>query len=158
MAISSMGLGAVMSSVIFISRSCLSMTDYADMDQQARRALEVFGRDVRMARDLSNFSSTGVTLDVVTGSGSESVTYSYRAADQTFYRNYGTASQMALISNITTFALKRYTLQQTPADNDLTTKQLQLELRSVHAGAARTQASNNVISARFIMRNKAVSN
>ena len=69
-----------------------------------------------------------------------------------------TSSQKILIKGIQSFTLKRYTLQQTAASNDLETKQLQLELRSVRTGPAKAFASNNVISARFIMRNKPVSN
>lgn len=156
--LASMALSAVISSMIFIGRSCVATTDYADMDQEARRALEVFARDVRMTDQISNFSSTGVTLRVLTSSSNYTVTYTYRSQDKKFYRNYGTGSQSTLIKGVDTFTLKRYTLQQTAAVNDLETKQLQLELRSVRTGAAKAFASNNVISARFIMRNKIVSN
>lgn len=158
MTISGLALAAMISSLIFIGRSCAATTDYADMDTEARRALEIFAREVRMADQVSNFSSTGVTLRVLTSTSNYSVTYSYVAQNKAFYRNYGTASQSALIKGVDAFTLKRYTLLQTAAANDLETKQLQLELRSIRSGAAKAFASNNVISARFIMRNKAVSN
>ena len=156
--IAGVAMGAVLSSVLFIGRTCISTTDYTDMDAEARRALETFGRDVRMAQDINGYSNNGATLTLPTNSGTTTVTYSYNPGNKTFYRNYGASNQTALIRNIASFSLKRYTLQQTPAANDLETKQLQLELRSVRSGPARASASNNVISARFIMPNKAVSN
>lgn len=153
-----MALTAVIGSLIFVGRSCVATTDYADMDTEARFALETFAREVRMADQISNFSTNGCTLRVVTSSSNYTVTYTYVPLTRAFYRNYGTGSQSILIRGVDTFTLKRYTLLQTAAVNDLETKQLQLELRSIRSGAARAFASNNVISARFIMRNKAVSN
>lgn len=158
MGLSAMVLTAVLSSLIFVGRSCVATTDYAEMDAEARAALETFAREVRMADQVSSFDTDRVTLRVVTAAGNYTANYRYLPGTKTFYRNYGTASQSVLIRGVEEFELKRYTLQQAPAANDLETKQLQLELRAVRTGAAKAFASNNVISARFIMRNKAVSN
>jgi prepilin-type N-terminal cleavage/methylation domain-containing protein len=158
MALAMMVLAAVFSSLIFVTRSCLATTDYAGMDGEAREGLERFSREVRMADGVSSFSTTGIRLHVPTSSSSYWVNYTYVPQDRIFYRAYGTASQEALITGVETLTLKRYTLLQTPANNDLETKQLQLELRAVRTGPAQAFASNNVISARFILRNKVVSN
>jgi hypothetical protein len=148
---------AVFSSLIFISRSCVATSDYADMDRQARTGLDVFAREARMASGVANFTATSVRLTVPTGAGSYNVDYAYVAGDRTFYRAYGTSDQSALITGVDTFVLRRFTLLQAEATNDLETKQLQIELRAVRSGGARAFASNNVISARYILRNKAVS-
>jgi prepilin-type N-terminal cleavage/methylation domain-containing protein len=158
MALASMVLAAVFSSLIFVTRSCLATTDYSGMDGEAREGLEKFSREVRMADGVSNFTTNGVRLHVPTASSSYWVNYTYVPTDGTFYRAYGTAGQEALITGVERFTLKRYTLLQTPANNDLETKQLQLELRAVRSGPAQAFASNNVISARYILRNKVVSN
>ena len=158
MAIAAIVLAAVVSSMIFLSRSCLATTDYADMDRQARTGLELFAREVRMADGVSNFSSHGVRLRVPTATSSYQVDYTYVPDTGTFYRAYGTSEERALITGVDAFELRRFTLQQTEASNDLETKQLQLQLRAVRVGPAQAYASNNVISARYILRNKIVSN
>src|SRR5690606_27431889 len=70
--IASMALAAVFSTTVFISRSAVATTDYADMTMEARRALELFARDVRMAKDVTAFSEHAVTLTVLTSSGTKS--------------------------------------------------------------------------------------
>lgn len=158
MGISTILLIAIFSSFIFISRSSLATTDYAGMDNEARTALETFAREVRMASNVSNFTNDTVTLTVQNAGSTYTVNYTYVPSLGSFYRAYGTADQKLLVSGIQTFKLSRYTLLQAPASNDLETKQLQLELRSVRSGPARAVASNNVVSARYVLRNKIVSN
>jgi hypothetical protein len=138
------------------------------MDGQARSGLETFAREVRMASAVSNFSANGVTLTVPASSGTYTIAYTYVPATKTFYRGYGTSGQTALITDIESgsFSLKRYAIIDDPdnpgfpkpAINDLETKQLQLELRSVRGGSAKASASNNVVSARYVLRNKIVTN
>jgi len=158
MGLSALVFAGVLSSLLYISRSSLSTTDYAGFDREARQGLEMFAREVRMASDVENFSANGVTLTVPTASSSYQVNYTYVPSRKAFYRAYGTADQKLLVQDVTAFSLRRYTLLQTTATNDLETKQLQLELRALRSGGARITASNNVISARYILRNKIVSN
>lgn len=159
--IASMALAAVFSTTVFISRSAVATTDYADMTMEARRALELFARDVRMAKDVTAFSEHAVTLTVRTSSGTKSVNYTYLPGTKTFYRNFGTSDQQRLITHIESLALTAYGLatdpdigQPLPANQPIEIKQLQLQLRSVRSGGAKATASNNVVSARFILRNK----
>ena len=67
---------------------------------------------------------------------------------------YGTSDQKALLTGVETLTLKRFNLLHNPASNDLETKQIQLDARTVRAGSAKFRATNNVLSARFVMRNK----
>ena len=161
MGLASLALMAVFSTAIFVARSCLATTDYTDMNQEARIALEVFSRDVRMASNVTDFSTNAVTLDVVTASGTTSVNYTYVPAIGALYREYGEAGQKLLIRDIEWFQLSRYSIatdsstgQPLAATNHLETKQIQLALRSVRSGPARSAASNNVVSARYVLRNK----
>lgn len=160
MGISTMLLIAIFSSFIFISRSCLATTDYAAMDNQARESLERFAREVRMAKNVPEFAADGsaITLTVQDGSTTYDVNYTYVPSIGAFYRAYGTADQELLVSGIETFKFSRYTLLHDPAVNPLETKQLQLELRSIRSGPAKAFTSNNVVSARYVLRNKIVAN
>jgi prepilin-type N-terminal cleavage/methylation domain-containing protein len=161
MTIGSILLAATMSSYLFIARSSVNVASYARMDAQARRGLELFSRDVRMAYDVANFSPTSLTLKVPTATGVGFVTYRLQTSDRTFYRVVGT-TRTPLIRNIDTFTFRRFKLpteaefSDLEADNDIETKQIQLELRALDIRATKANSSNAVISARFIMRNKIV--
>lgn len=158
MTLAAMLMSAVMSSFLFLSRGTIASTDYAEMDLEARTALEQFAREARMANGVSNFTANHVTLSVEDGTNVYTVDYTHVPADGAFYRAYGTAGERVLIKGVERFALKRFTLLGDPATNDLETKLLQLDLRAVRTGPAKAFASNNVISARYILRNKTVSN
>lgn len=156
--ISSIILSAILSSYIFLAKSCISIGDYSEMDTEARQSLEIFSREVRQAQNISGFSTKGCTLEVAMLGSSYKVQYLYVPADKTFYRAYGTAQEKALITGIDAFKLQRFNLKHLAAVNDLETKQLQLDVRSERKGSPKFRATNNVLSARFIMRNKDVSN
>jgi len=157
--IGSMLLGAVTSSFTFVAKSCVSMNDYASLDGQSRRAVELFSREVRAASDISGFTKDGMTLTVPTSGGSTyTVNFTYVSADKTFYRAYGTSQQQALLTGVQRFALKRYNLLHNTASNDLETKQIQLDAETARGGGGRFHATNHVLSAKFVMRNKVASN
>ncbi len=154
----SMVMGAAISAFLLIGRNSVSTSDYVKFDEEARRGLELFGRDVRMAENVSGFSADGVTLTVRSSASSTyDVTYAYSSGTHAFYRTFEAEEPVVLIRNIQDFELKRYELTKGVAKNDLGTKQLQLQLRAVHSGGARALATNNVVSARYILRNKSVS-
>ena len=65
-----------------------------------------------------------------------------------------------LVRNVTEFAFRRYKVVNGvdfSAANDLETKQIQITLRSVRTGATTVAATNAVLSARVVLRNKSVS-
>ena len=156
--IGAMLMGAVMSSFIFIAKSCVSINDYTDLDLEARSAIERFSREVRAASDISGFSTSGMTLTVRGAGGLYTVNYTYVSGDKTFYRAYGTSDQEALLTGVESLTLKRFNLLHNTASNDLETKQIQLDAKTVRSGGIKFRATNNVLSARFIMRNKVASN
>jgi prepilin-type N-terminal cleavage/methylation domain-containing protein len=175
-ALSSFLLAAVLSSNLFIGRTSANLGNYITMESQARRGLETFAEDVRMSKNIT----WNDTVHVTNGSGGNSitltipgvlatdpdtlVTYYYEtnsgnAAYRSFCRKTGdkdsTATPMQLITNCTSFSFDRYkTGTLGAASNDLETKQLQLTLTASRSTTTVVTATNLVISARFIMRNK----
>jgi type II secretory pathway component PulJ len=158
---------SVFGSFLFLTRSSLISASYVEMDGEARAGLEIFARDVRSADNVSNFTANGVRvhLPAVGTTPAQWVAYSYDSSTGEFYRNRGAGDERVLLRGVEVFSLKRFSLQQDSvtgrplaATNDLETKQLQVQLRAVRVGAARATATNNVISARYILRNKVVSN
>lgn len=158
MSISAVVMAAIFGSFNFLARSSLLTVSYAEMDLQARVGLETLARDVRMASDIQNVTANGMTL--VVPNLASPVRYDFVPAKQSFYRNYGQPGEKRLISGIDQFVLKLYSINRDALGQPLETtnlsevKQLQIQLREVRAGAARATVTNNVISARYVLRNK----
>lgn len=151
-------LTAVLSSFLFLGRSGANFRNYSDMESQARKALELFAEDVRQASAITWNSAESVTLVV----NAANITYAYNGTARTFSRN-GTA----IITGITTgsFTYKAYKVDGTElplatAANltaaGVNTKQLQISLEASRTNQTVVAATNTVLSARFILRNKIV--
>ncbi len=156
--LSSVILAGVLSTFLFLGRSGANMQSYSDMETEARRGLELFAQDVRQASAIVWNSAESVTLNV----NSVNITYSYDGAQRIFFRN-----GFQLINGVTpgTFAFRAFNVaggemlvataaQRTAASAG--TKQLQLSLQASRFNTTVVAATNTVLSARFILRNKNV--
>lgn len=161
--ISSFILIGIISSFLFMARSGANLVNYADMENEARIALEEFAQDARQASDLAWNSTNSVTLTV---SGA-AITYTYSSGS--FARTVGAGTSATLIEGISNFAFSGYMITGASIDlSDLSTapkraaassvtKQVQIYLKASRTSATVTSATNTVLSARFILRNKRVS-
>lgn len=161
----------ILQTFLMIGRSGYNAGNYCIMEAESRRAMETFSEEVRMARNITWNSATSITLSIPTAtSATYSVTYAYDssttgATAQCFYRVLGgtssTAPRRILVRNVTSFAFQRYKLvtgsTSNIAANDLETKQIQLTLQTTMQGVTTAAATNAVLSARYILRNKSVS-
>ncbi|MDI1320454.1 MAG: prepilin-type N-terminal cleavage/methylation domain-containing protein [bacterium] len=170
-ALSSFILAGVLSTFLFLGRSGANMQNYSDMESQSRKALEIFAEDVRQANAIAWNSAVSVTLTVNTAA----VVYEYvnaAAATSTrpegFYRTIA-GNDRRLISGITpgSCSYKAYSVADSVNPLPLvtaanltaassTTKQLQLSLECTRTNVTVVAATNSVLSARFILRNKIV--
>ena len=88
-ALSAIVLAGVLTSVLMITRSGYLLTNYIDMERQARNALETFAVDARItenvewARASDTAPLTGITL--VSPEGNRT-TYTFSAANQNLVR------------------------------------------------------------------------
>ncbi len=157
-ALSSFILAGVLSTFLFLGRSGANLRNYADMETQARRGLEIFAEDVRQASAITWDTETQCTLTVNTAS----VVYDYDSGSSSLRRN-GTA----IITGITagTFAFSSFNVTGTEMGLDTaakrtiassSTKQLQITLEATRTNTTVVDATNTVLSARFILRNKIV--
>lgn len=163
-------LAGVLSAFLFIGRAGFNASSYSELEAQARRSLEIFAEDARMASDIRWDSAQSLTFVFAAG-GTAVVTYAYDGDPasptyRAFYRAEGdhppASARRVLIHNVAPdFAFRRYKLEQPGvldafATNDLETKHIQLTLRAVR-GTHGAVATNSVISARYVLRNKRVS-
>lgn len=170
-------LTGVLSTFVIIGKNGANAANYTRLEAQARQGLETFSREVRLANSVSSYSSTGVTLGIPdTTSGSVStvayhVTYAYNSASQTFTRTgpplnnpSGASATTTLISGVQnlTFNYYRYVtgggysdgFTSNTASNATEIKQIELTLTAKLTSVTVAAATNQVLSARFILRNK----
>lgn len=166
--ISTVVLAGVLTAFLMLGRSGYNAANYSVMEAEARRALETFSAEARMANDITWNSGSSITLRVVSSGSSQLVTYAYDsstsgATARCFYRVVGpatsTATRRILVRNVSEFAFRRYKVVNGvdyTANNDLETKQIQITLRAIRTGVTTVAATNAVLSARVVLRNKAV--
>lgn len=167
-ALSAVVMAGVLSAFVFFGRTGLAVGHYQKMEEELRRSLEIFAADVRMATDLRWETPWRITLAVPGSDGvAHPVAYAFEPSSSgsltgTLARIHEDGRREALVHDVSSdFSFKRYKLEQpgvpdNTALNDLETKQLQLNLRTLHVtsgGPASTQAA---ISARYVLRNKHV--
>lgn len=161
-------LAGVLTAFLMMGRSGYNASNYSVMEAEARRALQTFSEEARMANNITWNSANSVTLRVVTSAGTQLVTYSFDTSSSgatagAFYRVLGTASSTSarqiLVRNVSEFAFRRYKVVNGvdyTANNDLETKQIQITLRARRTGVTTVAATNAVLSARVVLRNKQV--
>lgn len=158
----SMLLAAVLAAFLFLGRAGVGLQNYADMEAEAREAVETFAQDARMASGVVWNSASSLTLSVARPGGALSVSYDYNSTAGTLVRRVGSTST-TLLTGISTFAFSAYSIdtQAVSLASNLSaangaTKQIQLTLETRRAHRTLAIATNKVVSARFVLRNKPV--
>lgn len=162
-------LSGVLGAFLFFGRTGLAVGHYQTMETELRRGLELFAEDVRMATDMHWTSAWKITLSVPAADGSiQPIHYLFEPLREgsltgNLYRINDTGQSELLVHEVSKdFAFKRFKLEQpgqadNTASNDLETKQLQLNLRTLRLTAGGPSATQAAISARYVLRNKHVS-
>ncbi len=156
--VSSVLLAAVLATFLYVGRSSAGLTVYTEMEMQARQSLLQFGLDTRQASNAVWVDANTLRLTGEYGS----VTYGYNPTTGRLTRTIGGATKV-LASNIKTFAFHAYTIDgsELPLASDPTTigvatKMVQMRLVLSRAPAGAPKATEAVVSARYVLRNKPV--
>ena len=154
-------LAGVLSAFLFIGRSGANLRNYSDMEAQARKALEVFAQDTRQASNVQWASADSVAMTV----DGKLITYTFTSSTGRFTRTLNSV-QTTLLTGITNFQFLAYTITGvglndfssaaalTNANNK--TKQIQISLSAARSTQTVATATNIVLSARYVLRNKKV--
>ena len=160
--LATMVMAGVMTAFLFIGRTSVSLRNYADLETQARNAMETFAQDVRMSSGVAWTSASSLTLSIQQGNTTIPATYTYDPTARTFSRTIGTTTDI-LITNIRSFAFNAYSIDTTSislaapnASTNTATKQIQISLETERFNRTLALHTNKVISARFVLRNKRV--
>lgn len=156
-------LAAVLSMFLFMGRSSANIVNYAEMEAQARNGLEFFAQDTRQSQDMTWNSAASITLS----KNGVAITYAYDSGTGEFSRIIGGVSNV-LLSGITSFTYSGYKITGATVDlSDLSTaakrdsasdvtKQVQIYIEVARQTNTAARATNTVLSARYILRNKRV--
>ena len=146
---------ALLSSYVFIARGDRSLQNYGDMNAQARRLLEILGRDLRSATDVTNFTITDLALVVPTNPAAtavEDVFWDFDSVAGTVTRQ-DSSSTVTYARDVSTFEFYYANGNNVQTTSLVEVKQVQLSLRMLRLVAS-TVTSEYVISTQFTMRAK----
>jgi prepilin-type N-terminal cleavage/methylation domain-containing protein len=157
--LSSLVLAAVLSALLFITRSSLQVTRYAQMEAELRVGLERFAADAREARDVRWHHSQRLTLFTTDGAVDYGFDREEGKNSGIFYRECGDGRQVLVRQVSPEFGFRRYKLdlpnsRDNPAANDRETRLVQILIPVVNAGPGGGVASQVVVSSRYLLRNK----
>ena len=138
------------------ARSSMSLGKYADMSGNSRRASGIFAYDVRHAKNV--LASTSSTFAVTAYGSSNSivnVTYSFDADANTLTRNYGSVS-FIILDDLEQFGFSYLDLNRSVTTDALSVKVVQIEA-VLPKEVLNLNNTDEIISARFMLRNRRVS-
>ncbi len=146
-------LAACLSSVVFLMKSAVGSGNYSEMNQQSRRALEYFGREIRQGQEINTPKVNGFDLKVpVTTTTSKTITYGLDKSKKEFYRmEDGVRSK--LLGDVEDVIIRYYNINGAESTLPLEIKQVQMEAKMVRK-VLTTENTNYLISARFTLRNR----
>jgi prepilin-type N-terminal cleavage/methylation domain-containing protein len=182
MTISSFLMLGVLTTFLLMGRTSANIQNYSELEASARKALEFFGREVHNACDVPSWTGTSVTLTIPdttdapkgTGTGSYTVTYAFDTTNKKLTRTVGSTTEtlltgVNLVTGSTAFLnYYRYVSQTSyplgqgyfdgfttnTATNVRELKQIEVSFVLQRTSQTVTAATNKVLSARFILRNK----
>ncbi len=171
--ISSFILTASYATIMSLAKGSESMINYAEMNSQSRNALEMLGRDSRMARDVELATTTEVMLEREINGTVYDIYYAFNDKTGTFSRTIfkddnlsdpksktlatRDDAQRTYLYDVEQLAFTYYNFRQNQTTNTREVKHVQIE-GILERRVLNLYNTNYIISARFMMRNKDVTN
>lgn len=152
MTIAGFMLSASYATILALAKGTHSMANYSEMNGQTRMALEIFGRDARMASAVHTASANQLSF---TATG-DVIEYEYSPAANTFQRTVNSDPPRVLLFDVEDLHLRYYTLRHDETTRPIEVKHVQLEAK-MQRRVLQFVNTNYLLSARFMMRNQDVS-
>lgn len=149
-------LAAATSTLNMWARSSAAVGNYSDMSGSCRRALDIFASDVRMANDVTISTATSFTFRAFdSGTGSVTVNYTFDSTADTLTRTYNGTSTV-ILNDVDQFGFAYSDLNLATTTNPLSVKVVQIEA-ILEKSVLNVSNTDEIISARFMLRNRRVS-
>jgi len=154
-------LASIIPTFVFFTKSITSLGNYTVMSGESRGALELFGRDLHAAEDLTTATASELTVELPAELGAATVNYKYNSTDQNLIRkktdSSGTVlSEKILFEDVAAFKFLYYNRLNVDVSNSAS---ILAEAKSVQINAKllkkviTSNTTDYIISARFLMRN-----
>jgi len=154
--VSGIVLAMAMSSFNLLAKGSAGIGNYSSMNMQSRVALDIFASDIRMANDVAIATDTALRFTAYNSSGGHVwVQYTFSADEGILYRTYAGVTEMVL-TDIDSFEFVYYDLQRDSTSDALSVKEVEINA-VMSKNVVVLQNTNQVISSRFMMRNRQVS-
>ncbi len=153
--IGSVIMSGITSSYMFIVKSSMGVSQYVEMNTQSRSGMDRFGREMRMAVDITNATDSQISVEIQDDGGTRTVEYIYDAENKQLVRVEGTWT-LVLIDNVEAFTLRYYNILGNQTVNPLEVKRVQLEALMSNT-VFDIENTSNLVSAKFMLRNRRVS-
>ena len=154
--LSAMILAGLTSSYVFFVKSSVGMSNYVDMNMQTRRALEMFGRDVRATRTVNTMTATTFSATTLTLTGTETIVWAFNSGAKTLTRQVGGGAAIAILNDVDSLTFKYYNTVGAITASVSEARKVQIDAEMLRTVIA-IKNTNQVVSARFTMRNRNVS-
>ena len=152
-----MVLSAGLSAVSFIGQSCTSLTNYSTMSKESRQALEEIARDLRMGFNINSASATKLDFDIHGKAGTtQNLVYEYNPNEKKLYRTEDLVTTETMLEDMTSFQFNFFNLRRESTTAPISVKEVQVEGLMTRKALVLTN-TNYIISARYMMRNRSVS-
>ena len=154
--LAAMILLGVLQTHLMLTRSGLSLSDYARLEAEARRAIDAAGQDFRMATSIYFNHSESVTLTVPENYADYGNQVTYALDNSTtgdtarcFYSQPGdyssSASKRILARNITRLEFVRYDRLDAETTSSSNTKRVELRITAATSVSGRATSSSRVV-------------
>lgn len=151
-------LAGLIGSFMFMLRSSVSLGNYADMNRDGSFFLEKFGREIRMTSDVKNMGNTSFIVDIESPSGTETVEFAYLSASNQLIRSSITdGSKEVMLDQIADLTIDYYNILGAKTNNINEVKAVQLRV-DLSRDNLKNDNTDHIISARFNMRNRIITN
>ena len=158
LALLSLIISVGLTALTFISQSSTSLTNYSIMSRQSRFALEEFARDIRMGYRVNDANIYKLDFDIYGKAGTTSnIVYTYYPNEDKLLRSEDGGPDEEILDDLTNFQFNFYNLRKVSTTAPISIKEVQIEGLMKKNSLVLTN-TNYIISARFMMRNREVSN
>lgn len=150
-------LAGLVGTFVFMLRSSVSLGNYADMNRDGSYFLERFGREIRMTKNVSAISSSSFIIDVDLAGTDDTVEYVYDASNGSLIRISNLEGKSVLLDNISSLSIDYYNILGVKTNNLNEVKSIQLRV-DLSRKNIKNDNTDHIISARFNMRNRIITN
>lgn len=147
---------ALLSGFVFTSKSTYSLSNYSEMLRQSTFFLETFAREVRMAEDINYFQANAFSMEVAFADGSQTVEYEYLPDSKNLIRRVNGIDR-TMLSDVNWLNFKFFNVLNAETNTLLEVKSVQMEA-GLQKNVMKIMNTDHIVSARFMMRNRTISN